>query len=138
SLRSGCAVMLAASAPSVRAGECGDISTVSYRTANDTVSTLSQTFVNMPSASVQFTTSASDRCVFVRFMGVFDLVGDAEIQVLLDGTRVAEPGPIPAGSRFFELVFNQVRPGFHIVKVQWRSKTAYPLGVRARTLTVSY
>ena len=137
-LVAGAMVMLTALAPFAWAGECGDVSTISYRTANDTVTTGSPTFVDMPNASVQFTTSSSDRCVFVRFMGVFDLVGDAEIQVVLDGTRIAAPGPIPAGSRFFELVFNPVPTGFHIVRVQWRSKTTYSLGVSARTLTASY
>lgn len=144
-IRMGWLPLLIALAQPAAASVC-KISTVKYKTAVGDITTTSPTFVDIPFSGVYIKTDTSDTCIIVRFSVDVHHAGggDTFVQVVLDGTTVASPGPFEWGATAvssFEFIFpGPFTPGVHTINVQWRSEGDVPedypqWGVRSLTVT---
>jgi hypothetical protein len=141
-------LLLSLYVPVAEAGSCAAPSKVAFKTTTETVQTTSPTFVDVPNGSVSFT--GSSNCAFVRFSAVVVPNEEAEVQVLLDGSVIARPGPVPfivynpyvsqpPEPISFDFVLTKIPLGSHVIQLQWRiTSGAKPIEFRARTLLVSY
>jgi len=137
------------------AGKCGSTPKVDYAVADDSLTTSSQTFVDVTGMSVTFKIPALTprSCVRVEF-SAFTFTSPNElmfIRAFLDGTTEGAPGPVQfdgdsdedgdimwARSRAFNFLFTDVKAGAHTITIQWRSSGGTDVFLHKRTMFVHH
>lgn len=118
-----------------------------YRTEKDGVTSPSTEWVVMSKTAVKFTQGGPGRsCVIVRFSGLPRATYIMRIRAVLDGEVIATPpevqfeydSPGYLSVRAFEFVFPKVKPGKHIVRIEWVAHPGFPNTVYRRTVTVQH
>lgn len=94
-----------------------------------------------------FKGGASASCVIVRFSAITFAVVDnrVEIRAYLDNGPAALPAAVMysdgsggAGAHSFEFIFPSVAPGFHVVRMQYRSPNGGLISVSRHTTVVQF
>lgn len=118
----------------------GPIRSFDSASASDLVSTASDTFVDMPDMSVDFSLMGSPEPVVVMFDGGDSCPGSsATIRLVVDGTVHSGDIDIIGGSVSggFHFVSGALLSGSHTAKIQWRVTDGGSVAcVRARIMTV--
>jgi hypothetical protein len=114
--------------------------------ANDTVSTMSTTFVDMPSMSTSFTLAGPNKKkVIAMFQGEIDASGPAvtiTIQLVIDGSVQSGPQPLLVDqlahqTHGFNFISDGLSSGPHTAKIQWKAGSG-TAAVAARSLVVIF
>lgn len=123
-------------------GGCTDVTKTNYKTDNEiNKSTSSTGFVNVPNSSVSINQGGTgSSCVIVNFTAETFAPGDAlmQIRARLDSSVTAAPGVVQLSgdddengngdwsrSHAFIFIFPSVAPGWHNVRIQFRSVDSF-------------
>jgi hypothetical protein len=129
---------------------CGALGQTVTRTEQATtpMSFTARAFVDIRNASLSLTIPGTARsCIIVTYAAQMQSAAPERLlmRVVLDGSKVAEPGPIvmtaddgeqPLTAHGFTWVFTGVAPGTHVIKVQGSTGHGSVVKVQQQTLIV--
>lgn len=143
----GLAIAALAAAPALAAkGNCKTPKTA-FHTEYDGTTTTSTEWVKVPRTAVTFKQGGEKAsCVVVRFSVLPDADYIVLVRPVIDGQLMATPhevqleylSPGYSSTRSFEFVFPKVKPGSHVLRIEWRTPGGDPVDFYRRTVTVQH